>query len=157
MKNSKVKKERKGINSNLIMVLAIPLLVAIGVLAGSYISGSNAQIISGQEAQQVTVPEATVTLDEFLLNLEPTNNKANYIRLEISLSSTQEAGSDKITANLDKIRDSVIHTVSRLTVDDVYNEEMSTKKLKDILKQSLNELFEDELVHNVYVTNIVVQ
>lgn len=154
MKN---KKEKKGINSNLLLVLSIPILVAIGVLAGSFITGSNTQVVSGNEAPEVTVPEQTIALDEFLLNLEPKNNTHNYIRLEISLSSKREDGLTTINENLDKIRDSIIHTVSRLTVDDVYNEEAGTRRLKDVLKQTLNEMFDDTIVHDVYITNIVVQ
>lgn len=153
MKN---KKEKKGINSNLLMIISIPVLVAIGVLAGSYMTGADTPIVSGHEIEEAA-PEETVALEEFLLNLEPTNNRNNYIRLEVSLSSTQENGAEKITTNLDKIRDSIIHTVSRLTVDDVYNEEAGTTRLKDILKQSLNELFEDSTIHEVYITNVVVQ
>lgn len=154
MKN---KEEKKGINNNLLLVLSIPILVAIGVLAGSFITGSNTQVVSGNEAPEVTVPEQTVALDEFLLNLEPKNNNHNYIRLELSLSSKREDGLTTINENLDKIRDSIIHTVSRLTVDDVYNEEVGTRRLKDVLKQTLNEMFEDTIVHDVYITNIVVQ
>lgn len=150
------KKEKKGINRNILLIISIPVLVAIGVLAGSYITGSTTTIVSGHEVEE-TVPETTVALDEFLLNLEPTNTGRNYIRLEVSLSSTQEGGVEKITTNLDKIRDSIIHTVSRLTVQDVYNEEAGTSRLKDVLKQSLNELLGDSTVHEVYITNIVVQ
>ena len=154
MKN---KKEKKGINSNLLLVLSIPILVAIGVLAGSFITGSNTQVVSGNEAPELTVPEQSFALDELLLNWEPQNNTHNYIRLEISLSSKREDGLTTINENLDKIRDSIIHTVSRLTVDDVYNEEAGTRRLKDVLKQTLNEMFDDTIVHDVYITNIVVQ
>lgn len=153
MKNNK---EKKGISSNLLLIIAIPILVAVGVLAGSYITGSNTPAVSGNEIEE-TVPETTVALDDFLLNLEPTSTGRNYIRLEVSLSSTQEGGAEKITTNLDKIRDSIIHTVSRLTVEDVYNEEAGTTRLKEVLKKSLNELFEDSTIHEVYITNIVVQ
>ena len=153
MKN---KKEKKGISSNLLLIISIPLLVAIGVLAGSYITGSTTPIVSGNEVEE-SVPEKTVALDDFLLNLEPTNSRHNYIRLDVSLSSTQKNGEEIITTNLAKIRDSIIHTVSRLTVQDVYNEEAGTSRLKDVLKQSLNELLGDSTIHEVYITNIVVQ
>lgn len=151
------KKERKGINSNLLLVISIPLLVAIGVLAGSFITGANPQIVSGSQAPAAQVAEQTVTLEEFLLNLESPKNKHNYIRLQVSLSSRLEGGEDRINENLDKIRDNLIHTVSRLTVEDVYNDEVGTQKLKEILKKSLNDLFEDPIIDDVYITNIVVQ
>lgn len=151
------KKEKKGINSNLLLVISIPLLVAIGVLAGGFITGANPQIVSGSQVPSAQVAEQTVTLEEFLLNLESPKNNHNYIRLQVALSSRLEGGEERINENLDKIRDNLIHTVSRLTVEDVYNDEVGTQKLKEILKKSLNDLFEDPIIDDVYITNIVVQ
>ena len=119
------KKERKGINRNFLMIIAIPILVAIGVLAGSYLDGSTS-IVRSDGMEEAAVPEVTVPLDEFLLNLEPSNNSYNYVRLEISLSSIRKDGEKTINENLDKIRDSIIHTVSRLSIQDVYHEEAGT-------------------------------
>ena len=62
-----------------------------------------------------------------------------------------------INDNLDKIRDSIIHTVSRMSIEDVYHEEAGTGKLKSKLKETLNDLFDDPIVHDVYITNIIVQ
>lgn len=96
-------------------------------------------------------------MEEFLLNLESPKNNHNYIRLQVSLSSRLEGGEERINENLDKIRDNLIHTVSRLTVEDVYNDELGTQRLKELLKNSLNDLFEDPVIDDVYITNIVVQ
>lgn len=150
------KKERKGINRNFLMIIAIPILVAIGVLAGSYLDGSTS-IVRGDGMEEAAVPEVTVPLEEFLLNLEPSNNSYNYVRLEISLSSIRKDGEKTMNENLDKIRDSIIHTVSRLSIQDVYHEEAGTGKLKLTLKESLNNLFADPIIHDVYITNIIVQ
>lgn len=150
-------KEKKTLNKNMLMILAIPLLVAIGVIAGSYFMPGNKAIVSGNETQEKEIPEVTVPLDEFLLNLEPSNNVNHYIRLEVSLSSKKEDGEAIIKGNLDKIRDILIYRVSRLTVDDVYNDESGTQKLKEVLKTAINEEFGESLIHDVYVTNIVVQ
>lgn len=151
------KKEKKVINSNLLLVISIPLLVAIGVLAGSFVTGANSQISGNSQVSAAQVKEQTVKLEEFLLNLESPKNNHNYIRLQVSLSSRLEGGEERINENLDKIRDNLIHTVSRLTVEDVYNDELGTQRLKELLKNSLNDLFEDPVIDDVYITNIVVQ
>lgn len=151
-------KEKKGINKNvLLIVLAIPFLVAFGVFAGSYLTGASTQVVSGNEANEQQLPETTVPLEEFLLNLEPIDNVYSYMRLEVSLSSTKEDGVEKINANLDKIRDVIIYKVSRLTVDDIFDEDQGTQKLKELLRTAINELFGEDLIHDVYLTNIVVQ
>lgn len=154
-----MKKERRGLKINkniLLLVLSVPLLVAIGVIAGSFVTNPDTMIASNNEEPE-EVEEVSVALEEFVLNLEPTNNVNRYVRMEISLSTTQEGGLELLEGSLDKIRDSIINTVSRQTVNDIFDEEVGTSNLKDVLKESLNAEFEDELVHQVYITNVVIQ
>jgi len=152
------KDKKKGFNKNILLgVLAIPILVAIGVIIGSYFTKGNTQIVSGSEAKEEVFEEVSVPLEEFVLNLEPTNNIKRYIRLELSLSSTQKDGEETINSNLNKIRDEIIHTVSRQSVEDIFDDETGTITLKKLLKKSINESLEDEVIHEVYITNIVVQ
>lgn len=151
-------KKNKGFNKNILLgLLAVPILVAIGVIAGNYFASNSAQVVSGNEAEEEVFEEVTVPLEEFVLNLEPTNNVNRYIRLELSLSSRKEDGAETINSNLDKIRDIIIHTVSRQSVDNIFDEESGTITLKNSLKTELNNQFEDEVIYDVYITNIVVQ
>lgn len=137
------------------LVIAVPILVAIGVIAGNYLA--NPEMSASGNEEEEKIEEVTVPLEEFVLNLEPTNNVNRYVRMEISLSTIEENGVELIEGNLDKIRDSIINTVSRQTVGDIFDEEVGTSNLKDILKESLNTEFEEELIHQVYITNVVVQ
>lgn len=137
------------------LVIAVPILVAIGVIAGNYLA--NPEMSASGNEEEEKIEEVTVPLEEFVLNLEPTNNVNRYVRMEISLSTIEENGVELIEGNLDKIRDSIINTVSRQTVGDIFDEEVGTSNLKDVLKESLNTEFEEELIHQVYITNVVVQ
>lgn len=149
-------KIRNGFNKNILMlVIAVPILVAIGVIAGNYLA--NPEMSASGNEEEEKIEEVTVPLEEFVLNLEPTNNVNRYVRMEISLSTIEENGVELIEGNLDKIRDSIINTVSRQTVGDIFDEEVGTSNLKDVLKESLNTEFEEELIHQVYITNVVVQ
>lgn len=149
-------KVRNGFNKNILMlIIAVPLLVAIGVIAGNYLA--NPELMASGNEEDEKIEEVTVPLEEFVLNLEPTNNVNRYVRMEISLSTTEENGVELIEGSLDKIRDSIINTVSRQTVGDIFDEEVGTSNLKDVLKESLNTEFEEELIHQVYITNVVVQ
>lgn len=150
-----MKKEKKGFNKYIaLIVIAVPLLVACGVIAGNYLANPDATKASEEE---VAIEEVTVPLDEFILNLEPTNNVNRYVRLEISLSTIDENGVEILEGSLHKIRDSIINTVSRQTVADIFDEEVGTSQLKDLLKETLNTELELEIVHQVYITNVVVQ
>lgn len=150
-------KDKKGFNKNILLVIiAVPILVAIGVIAGNYLA-NDPQVVSGSENEEEIFEEVSVPLEEFVLNLEPTNNVSRYIRLELSLSSTKEDGEGTINSSLDKIRDVIIHTVSRHSVEEIFDEETGTITLKESLKKALNKAFEDEVIHEVYITNIVIQ
>lgn len=150
--------KNKGFNKNILLgILVIPILVAVGVIIGGYYVKDNAQIVSGSEEREEVFEEVSVPLEEFVLNLEPTNNINRYIRFEVSLSSTKEDGEEIINSNLNKIRDEIIHTVSRQSVEDIFDDESGTIMLKDVLKKSINEALDDEVIHEVYITNIIVQ
>lgn len=150
--------KNKGFNKNILLgILAIPVLVAVGVIIGGYYVKDNAQAVSGSEEREEVFEEVSVPLEEFVLNLEPTNNINRYIRFEVSLSSTKEDGEEIINSNLNKIRDEIIHTVSRQSVEDIFDDESGTIMLKDVLKKSINEALDDEVIHEVYITNIIVQ
>lgn len=150
--------KNKGFNKNILLgILVIPILVAVGVIIGGYYVKDNAQIVSGSEEREEVFEEVSVPLEEFVLNLEPTNNINRYIRFEVSLSSTKEDGEEIINSNLNKIRDEIIYTVSRQSVEDIFDDESGTIMLKDVLKKSINEALDDEVIHEVYITNIIVQ
>lgn len=150
--------KNKGFNKNILLgILVIPILVAVGVIIGGYYVKDNAQIVSGSEEREEVFEEVSVPLEEFVLNLEPTNNINRYIRFEVSLSSTKEDGEEIINSNLNKIRDEIIYTVSRQSVEDIFDDESGTIMLKNVLKKSINEALDDEVIHEVYITNIIVQ
>lgn len=150
--------KNKGFNKNILLsILAIPILVAVGVIIGGYYIKDNAQMVSGSEEREEAFEEVSVPLEEFVLNLEPTSNINHYIRFEVSLSSTKENGEEIINSNLNKIRDEIIRTVSSQSVDEIFDDESGTILLKDLLKQAINETLEDDVIYEVYITNIVVQ
>lgn len=141
----------------LLLIIAVPLLVAIGVIAGSYFTGGSPQIVNGNNEDSQEIEEVTIPLDEFVLNLEPTSNVNRYVRMEISLSTTHEDGVTEINENLEKIRDKIIHTMSKQTAEAIFDDENGTFVLKDLLKKSINDVFDEELINEVYITNIVMQ
>lgn len=146
------KETKKIFNKNILLIVAIPFLVAIGVVAGSYFSNPETPVVTGSEKGAA---ESVVKLDEFLLNLKSSDNQTNYISLELSLATTQKGGEETINDNIDKVRDIIIYKVSQLSMEDIYNSE--SRMLKDTLKNSINEEFEQDIVSEVYITNIVLQ
>lgn len=151
-------KEKKKINKNTILIfVSVPILVVIGVIAGNYFAHSDTQLIGSSEAQTEQIEEETVLLDEFILNLEPGNNTGRFVRMEVSLSTVQEDGVATIETNLDKIRDAIIHTMSTQTIEQLFNDENGTLALKNLLKTSINDNLDADVIYDVYIRNIVMQ
>lgn len=154
-KEEKVKK--KGFNKKfLLLILAVPILVALGVVIGGYIS-SQAGEKEVVEEEEAVLPEMTVTLDEFLLNLEPSGNINRYIRLELALSTVEENGVEKIDENISKIRDVIIYKISRESVETIFADDAKSFKMKKELRDDINEALGEDIIHHVYISNIVIQ
>lgn len=145
-----------GINKNILLVLVmVPILIALGVVIGNYLS--NADVVTAEFENKKETLEETVPLDEFVLNLEPTGNVNRYIRLELSLSTTHENGVEAIDKNMDKIRDVIIYEVSRQSVEKVFLDENNDFALKSLLKNEVNKVLNEEIVHQVYIRNLIIQ
>lgn len=151
------KVKKKGFDKKfLLLLLAVPVLVALGVVIGGYISTQGADG-TDKVKEEVVLPEQTVTLDEFLLNLEPSGNINRYIRLELSLSTTKENGVKQIEENINKIRDVIIYKISRESVETIFEDEEKSFTLKYELRDDINNALGDDLIHQVYISNIVIQ
>ena len=99
----------------------------------------------------------TITLDEFLLNLEPSGNINRYIRIELALSTVEENGIEEIEENINKIRDVIIYKVSRESVETIFADDAKSFKLKKELREDINEALGEDIIHHVYISNIVIQ
>lgn len=150
------KKKRFKLNKNVLFILAIPILVALGVFLGSYFLGNPAADKPVEEVKE-TVKEQTVTLDEFVLNLEPTGNVRRYIRLELALSTIEKDGLAKIESKMNVIRDVIIYEVSKASVDNIFEDTDNSFHLKKQLKDKINEALGEDLIYEVYISNMIVQ
>lgn len=150
------KKKKFAFNKNVLFIIAIPILMALGVIIGTYILGSN--MVNSQEPKVEKIEEEeTVILDEFILNLEPTNNVNRYIKLDLALSTVKKEGLAEIERNINTIRDVIIYQISRESVEDIFEDDNKSFALKNKLKMKINNALDDEIIHQVYISNIVIQ
>lgn len=148
--------KKNGLNKNiLLLVILVPLLVVVGMFAGYYILSPGDQG-DGVKAEEELDEEAVVPFEEFLVNLNPSSNTNDYVRMTIALGTKHERGEEIIETNLEKIRDAVIYTTNRQTRDTLYDEKGGLV-LKGTLVEEINEVLGLEVVSNVYVTEFIVQ
>lgn len=152
----KSEKTKQGTNKTLLLaIIVVPLLVALGVVAGHYFTSSDQaeeDTVFAKEEEEVTVP-----LEEFLVNVNSSSGRSRYVRMEISLSSSEEDAEETINNNLAKVRDAVIYTLYSQTTESVFEEKDGSFALKQLLKERINETLGKEVIKEVYITNIVMQ
>ena len=100
--------------------------------------------------------EYTIPLDEFVVNLKSNKPVNNYARLSIALMYTDESYGNELVNNMSKIRDLVITNLRNRTAEDLLNEE-SISQLKSSIKEDVNKSFEESMIEDIYITNIIVQ
>lgn len=140
-----------------IWIVIVFLAIAIGgVVSFGFTSGKAQAIISDLSKEEVV--ETTVPLDEFLINLDSgTSVKKNFLKIELSLHSSKEGAEEKLSANVAQIRDSVISVLRKKTEDTVFKEEESTLVIKKELIGAINNKLDEDIVDNIFITNIVTQ
>lgn len=150
------KKKKIALNKNILFIIAVPILMALGVVIGSYISGNAITEKKEPELEELK-EEETMILDEFILNLEPTNNVNRYIKIDLALSTVRKDGLVEIEKNINNIRDVIIYQISRESVEDIFQDDNKSFALKNKLKTKINDSLGDDLIHQVYISNIVIQ
>ena len=56
-----------------------------------------------------------------------------------------------------KVRDAIIHVVSNENIDTLLKREDNSFVIKNDLKNRINEAFGKDIIHEVYITNILTQ
>lgn len=144
-------KEKRSLDRILIVVLlAVILFLGIGYL-----------LLLDKEMPDLTTifksnGEYTIPLDDFVVNLKSNKPVNNYARLSIALMYTDESYGNELVNNMSKIRDLVITNLRNRTAEDLLNEE-SISQLKSSIKEDINKSFEESMIEDIYITNIIVQ
>ncbi len=142
--------------SKLTLVIIILIVVVIALTAIiSYFVVSGKQISDIKE--KLNPPEEhTVLLNEFLVNLRFENNKKNYLKVRIALMYTDKKQTILIDSNVSKIRDVILSELRKNSADEILDVDSITNLKNDIIK-NLNLALDDDVIKDVYFTDLVIQ
>ncbi len=140
------------------------IFLVVGVLLGAVVAFGVSKVIFGKSAgekkEEKTLPEHTVELDEFVVNLADGTHYAKVsiaLGLEKPLSEGGGHEGGKLEPKiLAPIRDTVIAVLSSKSMGELVKAE-GKEKLKADLKEKLNELLGKEIVKEVYFTSLTLQ
>lgn len=136
---------------SVLLVLSISSLAAIGLK-----SGKAKEVV---EAVMNPTVETTVPMNEFLVNLTPKNNtRTSFLKIELSLYSLNKDAEMVLTEATPKIRDAVISVLQTQAPETIFDkEESGSLAVKNKLLQKVNQVLEEPIVKDIYITNLVVQ
>lgn len=107
------------------------------------------------DAQEAPKAEEVCTLEEFVLNLKDASGR-RYLKTQIALGVETAKEAALVEENRFRIRDVIIQTLRSKTAEDIMAVE-KTDELKGELKESLNALFDTDLILEVYIVDFLIQ
>lgn len=138
-----------------IIIILVAILIG-AVVSFGFTSGKAQEIMSDLSKKEIV--ETTIPLEEFLINLDSgTSVKKNFLKIELSLHSSKEGAEELLNANVAQIRDSVIAVLRKKTEDTVFKEEDNKLLIKQELIEAINTKIGEDIVDDIFITNIVTQ
>lgn len=137
-------------------IFVVILAVGGGMLGSALTSGKAAEFLAAAEEEpeeQIIVPYS-----EFLINLRPvTNNERSFLRIEFSFLVNSVENEEKLLEHEARIRDGIITVLRKNTSGTIFEETEGNLRLKQDVEERINQTLGEEVVKEVYVTNIVMQ
>ncbi|GAB2322471.1 hypothetical protein IRB23M11_00880 [Alkalibacterium sp. m-11] len=158
--NSEQSKKKKVRNLVIGIVAGVIVLVAgmgIGITVFGE-PGEESLMSRFRSLNEAQATEIAIPLDEFIVNVKgETARSQPIVRMEITVTSMDDDASEIIATDIAKVRDAVIHVVSSQSVSTIMEEKDGEFIIKDQIKDRINQSFDNELIEDVYVTNILIQ
>ena len=151
-------------NKLIFLLVTVLLVLTIGLTVGFFMMWSKLSAINTQanvaatteaEQGQTATPGPLFSLDTFIVNLADAG-RSRYLRVTMDLELTESADTAKLNERLSQIRDSVLMILPSKQFDDIASMEGKIA-LRDEIIATLNSLFTQNVVTNIFFTEFVVQ
>lgn len=101
--------------------------------------------------------EYVIALDEFLVNLNSGFGASKqFLRINMALMYTDQKQTGKIDMNISLIRDLIISSLRDVTVENAL-EEQTMIDFKENAKKNINKKLGQDLIQEIYITDIIVK
>lgn len=138
----------------LIIVLLVLAIVLLGVIG--YFVVFDGESISLAGIFTSSENEHTYLLEEFTVNLKAEDNGRNYAKAQIALMYTDSDHENTLMVNTIKIRDIIINELRSLTSEELLDGD-NTENIKTRIRESINIELGQDLVEDIYFSDLIVQ
>ena len=151
------KKSPKNRKKLLIIIGALSLLLLFAIGVGIYSLATDTPIIDMVEALRPEPSEETLVLEEFLVNLNSEAGATNqYLKINIALGYPGSGNTEVLTSAMPMIRNEILACLRELRRETVLEEE-SIEAFKEQAKNAINARLEEDLIEEIYITNMIVR
>ncbi|GAJ26322.1 flagellar biosynthesis protein FliL [Liquorilactobacillus sucicola DSM 21376 = JCM 15457] len=162
--NEEVEGRKKG-GIKWLIILPLILIIAIGggvggtILTSKFMSNEKTETAKqSSNTAKISDKQVIVPVKKFLVNLANDGSGTDkYARVSLSLLVANDDNSKNVKKNTAVIRDSVINVLRQKKAGDILNSADSIPNLKNELKDSINRAYGQQIVQEVFVTDLVVQ
>lgn len=152
-KTKVAEKDRKSKAKIVIIALLAIIVIGISITAFFLISDKSFSDVKGFFESK---DEYTILLDEFVTNLQTEERSNNYLKIQVALMYKDKKNTSIIESNTSKIRDIVLNDLREKTPEQILEVD-KTPELKTILLEKLNDSLGNDIIEEVYFTNLIVQ
>lgn len=145
--------QRGNLGRNILIGLLVLVLLTTSVIVYLMVTGKQVPDMGGIFKSD---KEHSILLEEFVLNLKSDYIGKDYLKIQLALMYTDNKQGDVLNSNESKIRDVVIKVLSEKTAEEMTGKE-NISKVKEELTSLVNKVLDDEIVKDVYFTDLVIQ
>ncbi|KRL37575.1 flagellar basal body-associated FliL family protein [Liquorilactobacillus uvarum] len=156
---------RKKSGLKWIVILPLILIIAVGggiggtILTSKFLSNEKTEAAKqSSNTAKISSKQVIVPVKKFLVNLANDGSGSDkYARVSLSLLVANSDNSKSVKKNTAVVRDSVINVLRQKKAADILNSADSIPNLKTELKDNINRAYGQQIVQEVFVTDLVVQ
>ncbi|MGC8832565.1 MAG: flagellar basal body-associated FliL family protein [Armatimonadota bacterium] len=143
------------------MIAVVLLLTVVAATTGAFVAKkSSGSQVSGEETHKKAKknhgePAVTVPIEGLIINLNDPG-EIRYLKLSIVLEIDSAEDKTKVEHELHKVKDSVITTASRHTMNQLFTNEGKEALRKELI-EAINKQLDEELVKEIYFTEFAIQ
>lgn len=151
MDNEKAPKKSKW---KLVLLIIIPIIAIISIGIGYMVASekSFADIRKSFEKEE----SHSLLLEEFLVNIKSPGGDNRYLKIKLALMYTEQKDGEILNANINRIRDIIIFNLRKRESEEVLDSE-AIDEMKLQIMEDINLNLEENLVKDVYITDLVIQ
>lgn len=155
MNPNNVQTPEKKKKSKLIIIIPLVIIILVLSFVGYAFFTKSFFFKSEEDENAKKIEEKVFQMEEFVINLRDENAR-RYLKASIVITYENKKELEKLNNNIPQMRDIIIETLRAKSANEVMNVENSDT-LKNEIKDKVNELYEDEIVLEVYFINFLIQ